>query len=93
MFGTRQQNPFETHHSDFAEADHDVNMTGNDSERVALQQVADPSIENTRSRPADKQRLDWDSHKAIIKDLYIDQNKSLPETMKIMGDSYSFHAR
>ena len=38
------------------------------------------------------ERLDWNAHKDIIKKLYIDQNRSLPETMEAMKERYSFDA-
>ena len=38
------------------------------------------------------ERLDWNGHKDMIKKLYVDQNKSLPETMEAMKERYSFDA-
>lgn len=34
--------------------------------------------------------LDWENYRDVIRSLYIDQNKSLPETMKIMEDTFRF---
>ena len=44
------------------------------------------------SRQARGEQLDWDAHKDRIKKLYLDQNKSLSETMEAMQEQYSFHA-
>ena len=93
--GASYQNPLETHRSGFSAIDQDVSMTGNEAENAAtaLQQLAGPSTNNTTSRPTKSDRLDWDRYKPIIKDLYIDQNKNLPETMKFMSENHSFVAR
>lgn len=34
----------------------------------------------------------WDEHKATIRSLYCDQNKTLAEVMEIMGRKHDFHA-
>ncbi|KAL8828847.1 MAG: hypothetical protein Q9170_006425 [Blastenia crenularia] len=44
------------------------------------------------SRRARSEQLDWNAHKKAIKKLYIDQNKSLPETMAAMNEQHSFKA-
>ncbi|KAL8839145.1 MAG: hypothetical protein Q9176_004648 [Flavoplaca citrina] len=44
------------------------------------------------SRRAKSEHLDWNEYKDTIKKLYIDQNKSLLETMKAMSEQYSFNA-
>ncbi|KAF4469329.1 rhomboid family [Fusarium albosuccineum] len=36
--------------------------------------------------------LNWDVHKAELKRLYLDEDKPLPETMKIMKDEHGFEA-
>jgi hypothetical protein len=36
--------------------------------------------------------LDWDHHKPQLKRIYLDENKSLSETIAIMRDQYSFDA-
>lgn len=36
--------------------------------------------------------LDWDAHKPTVKALYIDQDMSLAETMKVMEKNFSFRA-
>ncbi len=36
--------------------------------------------------------LDWESHKSPLKRLYLTENKTLNETMKIMKDEHSFNA-
>ena len=41
---------------------------------------------------ARNEQLDWDAHKDMIKKLYLDQNKSLSETMEAMKEQHSFHA-
>lgn len=36
--------------------------------------------------------LKWDTYKEILKRLYVDENKTLSETMEIMKNEYSFEA-
>lgn len=43
------------------------------------------------SRRARSEHLDWNAHKDTIKKLYLDQNKSLSETMEAMKEQYSFN--
>ena len=38
------------------------------------------------------ERLDWNAHKDKIRELYVEQNNSLPETMEAMKELYSFDA-
>jgi hypothetical protein len=47
------------------------------------------SNSSTRSKYA---HLNWDKYQAELRRLYMDENKSLPETMKIMKESHSFDA-
>ncbi|KAI4280424.1 MAG: hypothetical protein L6R38_004469 [Xanthoria sp. 2 TBL-2021] len=44
------------------------------------------------SRRARSEHLDWNAHKDTIKKLYLDQNKSLSETIEAMKEQYSFDA-
>ncbi|KAL8860637.1 MAG: hypothetical protein Q9178_002990 [Gyalolechia marmorata] len=44
------------------------------------------------SRRARSEHLDWNEYKNKIKMLYLDQNKSLSETMEAMSKQYSFNA-
>lgn len=44
------------------------------------------------SRQAKSEGLDWNTHKAAIKSLYVDNDKSLAETRKMMVEKYSFDA-
>lgn len=50
----------------------------------------DPTLAPTRR--SKYQNLDWNEHKAEIQRLYLEENKSLPETMQIMKDRFSFEA-
>ncbi|KAL8960231.1 MAG: hypothetical protein Q9193_003028 [Seirophora villosa] len=44
------------------------------------------------SRRARSGHLDWSAHKDTIKELYLDQNMTLAQTMKAMNEQYSFDA-
>ena len=46
----------------------------------------------TASRRSKYKGLDWDEHKPKIKELYLDEDRSLSETMRIMKEAYSFNA-
>lgn len=45
-----------------------------------------------RPRRAKYENLDWERHEAVLRSLYIDKNKSLADTMKIMEQQHSFNA-
>ena len=47
---------------------------------------------NQRKPRPKRQQLNWESKKEIIKKLYIDDDESLPTTMRIMEDEHSFIA-
>ncbi|KAI1077366.1 hypothetical protein F5B20DRAFT_273301 [Whalleya microplaca] len=44
------------------------------------------------SRRAKFGNLDWTSHQAVLKKLYLDENKTLTKTIEIMRAEHSFHA-
>ncbi|KAK7419225.1 hypothetical protein QQZ08_010937 [Neonectria magnoliae] len=53
--------------------------------------VAQTVVASSRRRSRYRQ-LNWDRQKARLKTLYLDENKTLKETMSIMKDKYSFVA-
>lgn len=54
--------------------------------------VAEAQTDTRPSRRAKYGYLDWKAHKAAIRNLYMDQNKSLSETMEVMKNVHSFDA-
>ncbi|KAJ3535651.1 hypothetical protein NM208_g7047 [Fusarium decemcellulare] len=54
-------------------------------------EVEQATTANTRKR-SKYNHLNWNAQKAELKRLYMDQDKSLPETMQIMKDEHSFEA-
>lgn len=47
---------------------------------------------NGGSRRSRYGTLDWEKHKSPIKKLYMDENKSLKDTMEIMKEEHGFEA-
>jgi Clr5 domain len=37
-------------------------------------------------------KLDWNAHKAIIRSLYLDENRKLAEVMRMMATEHKFSA-
>ena len=68
----------------------------NDTVMENVEAQEQPALVAVRPHPAPRraksQHLDWDTHKPTIKSFYIDQNKSLLETMQAMDEQYSFKA-
>ena len=49
-----------------------------------------------QSTPGRRRRIsprEWNKHHLIIRHLYIEEDKSLSETMMIMQEEHGFHAR
>jgi hypothetical protein len=70
----------------------DVSMTGYEVEKLPAPSIAKAPPEIGSSRRAKYEHLDWNAHKAAIQSLYLDQNKSLSETMESMKNLHSFDA-
>jgi len=37
-------------------------------------------------------KLDWELHRREIQNLYLEKDKSLKDVMKLMAETYNFHA-
>lgn len=86
------QNPFHVDAEYGLRQTPDISMTGHNVEdRPALSIAKGPS-EMGSSRRAKYEHLDWNANKAAIQSLYMDQNKSLSETMESMKNLHSFDA-
>ncbi|KAL8713832.1 MAG: hypothetical protein Q9225_006682 [Loekoesia sp. 1 TL-2023] len=95
-FEASYQNPFAAGMANEAQPGNDVSMANYEMEPQPGLQPG-PSIHGAQrgARPSRRARsghLDWNAYKDTIKELYIDQNKSLPETMEAMNERYSFNA-
>lgn len=88
--GTVYQTQFQNGMADNAQAD--IIMDNNEPEEQPARSALEAQPARAQSSRARSAHLDWDSHKDRIKDLYIDKNKSLPETMKAMDEVYFFKA-
>lgn len=75
------QNPFRPGMVDDLQPDNDISMKDNEAQP-----------ESRSSRRVRGENLDWNAYKDAIWTLYIDQNKSLSETMQAMDDLHSFKA-
>lgn len=53
---------------------------------------SDVNVSPSRPRRAKYENLDWERQEAVLRSLYMDQNKSLADTMKIMEEQHSFKA-
>ena len=74
-----------------------VQPNNNLKDQAGLQLDQEPDV--TRPQPTVKPSrrakyldLDWNANRVAIKGLYIDQNKSLSETIEIMKDRHGFDA-
>lgn len=95
-FEASYQIPFAADMANEAQPSNDVSMANYETEPQLGPQPG-PSIHRAQrnarpSRRARSEHLDWNAYKDTIKELYIDQNKSLPETMAVMNEQYSFNA-
>lgn len=90
-FSASYQNPFRAGTANVPQPS-DISMEGIEMEQPPAPSTASAQPETGSSRRAKFEQLDWNAHKASIKNLYLDENKSLPETMKVMNDIHSFKA-
>jgi Clr5 domain len=87
------QNPFQGDAAVYdLEHNHDVPMAGHEVENRPAPSVAKSTHEGGSSRRTKYVHLDWNTHKPTIQRLYMDENKSLSETMERMKSIYSFDA-
>ena len=92
VFGQQYQMPIAAHLANEVQVSNDTPMRNNEEEPqpAPLPHGAQPDTRfQSRGR---SERLDWNAHKDMIRELYIDQNYSLPETMEAMRERYSFDA-
>ena len=82
--------PFQTS-GYITQSSNDVQMEGADIQLDSQSATTTnrPGAITPSSRPRNE-RLDWSAHYATIKQLYIDENKSLPQTKEIMEQNHSF---
>ena len=64
----------------------------NQGARAASPVPAVNPLTRTTSRRSKYRNLDWDGAKARIKELYLDEDRTLQETMRIMKEAHSFDA-
>ncbi|KAI4254099.1 MAG: hypothetical protein LQ352_003291 [Teloschistes flavicans] len=75
-----------------AQPSSEISMGNNETELHSAPSIRGAQMDARPTRRARSDRLDWDACKDTIKELYIDQNKSLSETMAVMRKEYSFNA-
>jgi hypothetical protein len=63
-------------------------LTGLD-QNLPAPMSAPPRVASRRSRYHD---LNWEEHKGKIKELYLEEDRTLQDTMRIMREAYSFDA-
>lgn len=70
-------------------------LEGLSGDSITVQQNLAASSTAPRRRPARRSKyhdLDWDEYKAKIKELYLEDDRPLRETIRIMKDTFSFDA-
>jgi hypothetical protein len=86
------QNRFQAGMVNDLQPNNDISMEGYEAEEPPAPSaaIAQP---NTRSfHRVRGENIDWNAYKDVIRSLYIDQNKSLSETMQAMDNLHSFKA-
>ncbi|KAL8777117.1 MAG: hypothetical protein Q9213_007998 [Squamulea squamosa] len=91
-FDATYQNPFATDTANEGQPSNDVSMMMYEIEPQLGPTIPGADQDARSSRRARNGHLDWNAFKETIKELYINQNKSLPETMDAMNKQYSFNA-
>lgn len=79
--------------------DAQMHQVRNNNPNITQSQENHSSSDNVAERPAPKAtkrskfgKLDWDYHKEKIRILYLEENKSLAETMELMRQRHGFDA-
>jgi hypothetical protein len=85
------QNPLQVNAAYGLQPD-DIAMQYSGVEGHPILSVAKAQTDTRPSRRAKYGHLDWKAHKIAIRNLYMDQNKSLSETMAVMKNMHSFDA-
>ncbi|KAL8767768.1 MAG: hypothetical protein Q9209_005854 [Squamulea sp. 1 TL-2023] len=91
-FDASYQNPVVTDTANEGQPSNDVSIMNHEIEpqpRPIIPGAVQVARSSHRARSG---HLDWNTYKETIKELYINQNKSLPETMDAMNKQYSFDA-
>lgn len=70
--------------------DSSMNADEVEEQPAPLDAIARPKTRS--SHRAKREHLDWNAYKDAIWSLYVDQNKTLSETMEAMDNVYSFKA-
>ena len=86
------QSPFQIGSASDFPPNNDISMEGYEVEEQSapLDAIAQP--ETRSSRRTKGEQLDWNAYKNAIRSLYMDQNKTLSETMEAMENVHSFKA-
>ena len=74
------------------QANNDISMEGNEVEEQPAPVDVMARPKTGASRRVTSEHLDWNLYKDAIWRLYMDQNKTLSETMEAMDNAYSFKA-
>jgi len=74
------------------ESNIDVAMTDAVGETTLVRPIVSTESKSATRRRAKYAHLDWNAHKTSIKSLYMDQGKTLSETMESMNSRFSFNA-
>ena len=86
------QDPFQGSITNELQSNNDIPMAGSEEEQQLAPPVVIAQPKTAFSRRAKGEQLDWNAHKDAIRSLYIDQNKSLSDTMRDMENHHSFKA-
>lgn len=84
--------PFQAGLVNNLQPDKDIYMEGDGEEQQSAPSVARAQPNTGSSRRAKSEYPDWNTYKDAIWSLYIDQNKSLAETIQEMENLHSFKA-
>ncbi|KAL9010743.1 MAG: hypothetical protein Q9173_004349 [Seirophora scorigena] len=91
-FRASYQTPFAPDMVHEAEPNNNVSMGNYETGPQPGLFIHEAQRDGRSSRRARSGHLDWSAHKDTIKELYLDQNMTLAQTMKAMNEQYSFDA-
>ena len=91
-FEQSYRNPFTADMGNGFQPSNDVSMEDQQTGPPPIPSIPGAQTEARASRRARSEHLDWNAYKETIRELYIEQNNSLAETMEAMKEDYSFNA-
>lgn len=91
-FEQSYQNPFTADRANEIQPSNDVAMEDQQTGLPPIPSIPGAQAEARALRRPRSEHLDWNAYKAKIEELYMTQNKTLPETMEAMNEKYSFNA-